>query len=186
LILEKTIKRIELKVHKMPYSLRKFVEQTMKDDLAFKSALESPLKAMAAAGVNVDSRVITRADYMRIVGVLASLRGYVKKTDKEKIKFEDIFNIVEADPSWNGKERETNTCENKKWDASEPSKSTDKGENNCAWDTFEKGVTEEGVSFGEDRWQEVIIGGPLINSSQLAEIMVQMDKSLNVAKRIQR
>jgi hypothetical protein len=170
-------KRVELSIPMMPSSLRGFIEKIIRDDRAFESLIESPATTLAAAGLPLKVDGFTGRDYVRLIMVLGNIRTYVKENKIDRaIRFEDLFGITSAADLANTT-KQTNIGENKNFDRSEPSKVESKGSNTGATKTW-SGVA---VGLGLD---EVILTAPLLNPSDLADILSRIDEGIEAKRRI--
>jgi hypothetical protein len=88
------IRRIDIKVKRMPNSLRKFIGEIMTDEEKFINFAESPVEALVKAHVPIDASKFTIEDAEHLVLVMGKLHAYVKLNKFPKdAKFDDIFNV---------------------------------------------------------------------------------------------
>ncbi len=89
------VKPLDIKVKRMPYSLRKFIGEVMIDEAKFNAFAESPITALVNANVPIDARAFTKADAEHLVAVLGKIHSYVKvKKFSKDVTFEAVFNVV--------------------------------------------------------------------------------------------
>lgn len=93
--MKENIKRIDIKVKTIPFSLRKFIGEIMNDEAKFNAFAESPIVAMVKADVPIDAAKFTKEDAEHLVLVMGKIHAYVKLNKFEKgVKFDDVFNVV--------------------------------------------------------------------------------------------
>ena len=159
-------RRIDVKLPYVPRSLREFINKVIHDDRAFRTVVESPIEALAAAGVPIRKESFTAKDHLRLIKVLANIRNYVKQGKFEKdIRFEELFNAG-GDVAFGTKEKETYAVQDKNWQ-NDQSADVDKGETEGVSEHFEK---DYGI-----RPDESIRTIPLLTPRDLSEILSRID-----------
>ncbi|MFW6437466.1 MAG: hypothetical protein ACOCZ7_00515 [Armatimonadota bacterium] len=83
--------RIDLELPLPTVSLKRFILRAVRDDEFFEFALESPLKAMSEAGVELDIEEIAPSDFAGFFGALGRLREMLGEDERRSFRFEDVF-----------------------------------------------------------------------------------------------
>jgi hypothetical protein len=161
--------RIDVKLPYVPRSFRGFIDKIIHDDRAFQTVVESPLEALAAAGVTIRRESFTAKDHLRLIKVLANIRNYVKQGKFGKdIRFEELFNAG-GDVTFATKEKETYAVQDQDWQ-NDQSADVDKGSTEGVSEHFEK---DYGI-----RPDESIRTIPLLTPSDLSDILSRIDVAI--------
>lgn len=167
---DETKKRIDLKVSRMPYSLRGYIEKVVQDDRAFQSLLEAPRRSLEAAGVAIKTEDLSGPDYRHLIEVIANIRQYVQSNKIDKsARFEDIF--VAAGGDFANRSSSTSAVENRKFNASEPARRASAGTNTGLTENF----SESGILVDIDTF---LADPPLLSKEDLNTVLASIDEGI--------
>ena len=167
-------RRVSVDLPAVPYALRGFIENAVRDDRTMLSFVEAPVTALKAAGVPIDVQCLTKTDCDRLVRVLGKLRNLVADGSiPREFRFEEVFTVGE-NVMYEQTKESTDTFIEKNFDHSTE-----------GHDSETKSSTEEGIhtnfkTFGREFLQRGIeeIRAPLISPGDLSAIATAMQVTL--------
>lgn len=166
--------RISFQLPAVPHSLRAFIEKAVRDQHCMLAFVESPITALRAAGVPIQTECLTKADCDRLVRVLGKLRNLVASGKLTKdFRFEDVL-VFDPSVAYQSSQTLSDSFTEKNFDHStdghdsEQKSSTDQGIKNNFQNS---GITQK---FGDD------IIAPLISPGDLAAIVTLMQAKINL------